>query len=207
MNHKLYLNHKGFEPFNDFSYGWIMAENGLFLAKDNPAFRAVIPVQLSELGVVPIQGYLELKDHIKISFKEAYRAVQFFRFISRTKKTEAYLDITYNQETYAVEFFCPKQYSTGGSVHVEEVYNLPDCLIKIGSFHSHPCEAFHSHGDQQDEIYSDGLHIVAGDLENEIPSFVASLVVKGYRQEVDPKQIIEWGFEFNKDWSDFVQNK
>jgi hypothetical protein len=200
MNHQLYMNTKDFQPLAERKYQYVLAENGLFLLKENDVFTASVQVNPGEFGLLPIEETLKLKSHIKIPFIEIFPVVQFFRWVYDKHKTEAFLFITLDPKESKIGFFCPKQINGNASVHVDDDSDCPEQLLKIGTIHSHPCDAFHSEGDKDDEKYSDGLHIVCGNLRQLVPTFVVSLVVMGHRQRLNPEDVIEWQFDFNKDW-------
>ena len=52
----------------------------------------------------------------------------------------------------------------------------------------------------EDELHGDGIHIVVGNVDEAVPQFSASLVVKGHRKRLDPKQVMELEFGFDPSW-------
>ena len=198
--HEIHLNSKSFEPLQEKRFQYILGANGLFLAKDNAAFRAVVKVEPGpELMLEPMTETLELKD-IKISFFWMYKAVTFFREVYKTHGTEGFLWILLDPESMKVSLWCPPQKNHPGHVHAKSDPDLPtDCLV-MGDIHSHTCKSFHSNGDIEDEKSSDGLHIVVGNLNARIPDFTAGLVVKGRRKKLNPQDVMELDFGFDSDW-------
>jgi len=199
------LNNKDFKPLEEQPYQYILAANGLFLAKENRVFRAVVKVEPGpELGLLPLQETIELKA-IRIPFAWVYRAVQFFRAVYKAHVTEAFLWVVLDPQTNSVSLACPKQKNYVGHVHAEEDPEIPDDLLKIGDIHSHLCGSFHSSGDVEDEKFGDGIHIVVGNLDAPVPDFTASLVVKGCRRRLEPGQVMELEFGFDHGWMRKIQ--
>ncbi|MBI4450286.1 hypothetical protein HY634_04455 [Candidatus Uhrbacteria bacterium] len=187
------------QPLAPKPYAYVLAANGLFLAKENSVFSAVVKVEPEELGLLPLEERIELRAQIRIPFIWVYRAVVFFREVFRRYQAEAFLWIRMRRDTGEITLECPKQANFSGHVHAEPPDDADDVLT-IGTCHGHPCDAFHSDGDVEDETHSDGLHVVIGNLNARIPDFSASLVVRGVRKRLEPSAVMEIGFGFDTKW-------
>ena len=182
------------------NYRYWMASNGMWIVKENDFWKTVLPVDSTEeLDLQPMQRELKLKG-FRLPFQLVSQAVEFFRHVYRASKAEAFLWITQDDETGELGLACPTQTNRPAHVHAEVDDSIPDGHLKVGDVHSHPCSAFHSDGDVEDELHSDGVHIVVGHLERPIPEFAASLVVRGERIELDPAEIMDLSFGFNTEW-------
>lgn len=161
--HPLFLNTESFAPLKDAKYQLILAANGLFQARENAAFRAVVPVappdERATLQVVvsgqtwdvdlgrlqetlqPLQQCLELK--LRVARRDFRRAEDFFREVYRQRRTEAFVFLAYDPATGATGLVCPEQTVDRASVEVDANVQFPDGWLCYGTCHSHPCDAFH----------------------------------------------------------------
>jgi len=196
------LNIADYQPQKRYEY--VLASNGLFLIKSNDVFRAIVPVGPEELKLQPMTETLELIGTIRVPFVWVHRAVEFFREVNRRYRAEAFLLILLDQASDQITLGCPKQDNSLSHVHAEPDSDIPDDLLRIGDIHSHPCTAFHSAGDVEDELGADGIHVVVGNLQLPVPQFTASLVVKGRRKPLAPADVLELDFEFDLAWLDKV---
>lgn len=201
-----------FTPLKDSPRQLILARNGIFLAKENAAFRAIIrqspdagvierlkmhadgrpwEVSLKELqsSLVPLDEHLELK--VRIRQRDSLRAVAFFRRVFLKHRTEAFLYLTVNPDTGETGLHCPVQWNDPASVRVDVDDQMPEGRLRLGSWHSHPCGPFHSGVDEEDEAQSDGLHLVTGHLNRADPETVAALVVWGRRHVLTLDEVVE----------------
>ena len=189
-----------FKPPGDCYY--LVASNGVFLIKENKVFSASVMVD----------ERLDLEEHSEgikwklpnIPCRQVHRAIAFFRHVRELYQSESLLWIYYSpaeQEEY--DLYAPVQKVSDVSVSTEDKTPTPDGWLKIGTMHSHPGEAFHSGGDDEDEKYFDGLHVTIGNLHKIIPDFSCSVVVAGKRFILPTDQILDVDTEIP---SEFINN-
>lgn len=185
------------------NYRYWIASNGAWIVKENDSWKAVLPVNATEeLDLQPLEREVTLKDFF-MPFHLVSRAIAFFRHVANKHNSEAFLWITRDQETGELGLACPTQVNEPAHVRAELDDSCGD-LDKVGDIHSHPCSAFHSDGDIEDERHRDGVHIIAGHLDRMQPEFAATLVVRGERKELDPAKIMDLSFDFDREWLDKI---
>ena len=168
---------------------YLVTKNGVFVCKENQCFTASVEVD----------GRLDLEEHSEgikwklpnIPCRQVHRAIAFFRHIRELYQSESLLWIYYSPAEQKYDLFAPVQEVSSISVSTEDKSPTPDGWLKIGTMHSHPGEAFHSGGDDEDEKYFDGLHITIGNLHKIIPDFSCSVVVAGKRFILPTDQILD----------------
>jgi hypothetical protein len=173
----VYLKDEGFEPPPD-PIHYLVTADGLFLVKDNPAFRSCVRVR----GIRGLQGQRE-----EVQWKLPpvpgallQRAVGLFREVYRRHRSEAIVLLFYDLAAREYEIGVPEQSVAGG--HLNYVPGpTPPGKLRVGTLHSHAgADAFHSPVDHGDEEHDDGLHVTVGNLDG-IFSLACSLVVDGRR--------------------------
>jgi hypothetical protein len=129
----------------------------------------------------------------------------FFLFAFWWHGGEAALLLLYHRIKRRFRWLCPEQavrvyedskgyWHAGSDVEYVQPYALPPGYILFGDAHSHAAlPAYASHLDKSEEHYKDGLHIVAGRLDEAAPDFHADFVIDGRRFNLDPDEIFEKG--------------
>lgn len=103
------------------------------------------------------------------------QAINFFRRALADKNSEAEVIVTQNYETKEHRLFIPTQWVGKGGVR--SLYNpehIAQGWLVIGTIHSH-CDFSprHSGIDEADAKKMDGIHLVIGMLQNELPEYDA----------------------------------
>jgi len=180
---------------------YLVAENGIFICKENQCITASVMVD-ERLGLEEHSEGVKWKLP-KIPCRLVHRAIAFFRHVRELYQSESLLWIYYSPTEEEYDLYAPVQKVSDVSVSTEDKTPTPDGWLRIGTMHSHPCDAFHSSGDDNDEFYFDGLHIVCGNLQKIIPDFSCSVVVSGRRFIQPTDQILDVDTEIP---SEFINN-
>jgi hypothetical protein len=194
----IYLYAKDMELPQTGNY-YVVAGNGSFVHKDTGLVSCFVPVDtiavLPDLKTSPIVA----SGLPRIPAEAVFRTKQFFQEVVRRWKTEAIVLPYFNLETKEYWVEPPAQMLSPCSVR----YHRPKFgyagWLRVATIHSHNnFEAFHSGVDVHDEDDSDGVHITFGDNDKEVFTITASIVVNGYRLQIDPLQILD-GIESDED--------
>lgn len=150
---------KNKEP-QDFPVYYILAQNGFFISKRMPFWRAVVPVETISI-LEPENPSVELFLP-PIPEPLTRDIVRFFAWVYGRYYTEAMITLHYNDEKRGYRIYVPKQKVSGNHIDYDTPENMPDEVL-IGTLHSH-CDmsAFHSEVDRHDEKSFDGIHGVFG---------------------------------------------
>jgi JAB domain-containing protein similar to deubiquitination enzymes len=206
----VYVKDETFRPPADPVY-YLRARDGLYLVKQTPFFRSVIPVPDADAAAVPPlpaapAGLLPQAEEIVPTFPTIppeilAQAQAFFADVARAHGTEAVALLYYDLRAGTYRLIIPRQRVSDTHARYE-VGVTPEGLQRVGTLHSHVGDAaFHSEVDRVDEQADDGLHIVIG-LEGDVPgsrrrldgSLACALVVDGRRRTLAPDTLFgeEW---------------
>lgn len=195
MEIPVYIYEEGVELPTEGMY-YIVAGNGLFLRKDCGLIYTTIPV--STVAFIPDFKPEEGVGHrlAKIPADLLGKIVSFFHRVVQQYTTEAIVLLYYNEESKQYKLLVPEQIVSHGGIKYAQKALTHELdyqgFVPIGTVHSH-CnfDAFHSGVDVHDEEDWDGLHITVGHNDKVAVSVVASVVVNGRRQPIDPETILE----------------
>lgn len=215
----VYAKDKAFHPPPDPVY-YLRARDGLYLVKQTPFFRSVIPVPDAAAPAVPARSLartpareelLPQDEEIVATFpliplEILEQATTFFTEIARAHGTEAVALLYYDLRAGTYRLIAPRQRVTDTHARYE-VGTTPEGLQRVGTLHSHVADvAFHSEADRADEQADDGLHIVVG-LRKDLSdsgggphgSLACALVVDGRRRMLAPETL------FGEGWAGALQ--
>lgn len=171
---------------------YVVAGNGCFVHKDTGLVSCFVPVE--SISVLPD---LELPTTVssglpRMPASAVYRTKKFFQEVVARWKTEAIVLPYFNLETKEYWVEPPDQSLSPCSVRYRRPKFGYAGWLRVATIHSHnDFEAFHSGVDVHDEEDSDGVHITFGDNDKDTFTITASIVVNGYRLQIDPLQILD----------------
>jgi hypothetical protein len=188
-----------FFPENPASY--VLARNGLFLARNHPFFQSAVPVPLSKWPrELAEQTAFMRSNYPKIPQRMVELVVGFFDHVWQQHTSEAMVLLGYDLERKQPTIIIPEQIgivtvnSKGRCMPVGLDYVMPtltgESTLIFGSIHSHGDGlAFSSDLDKADE--RSGLHIVVGRLDQEPPSICCQACVDGHRFYVPHLDVLQ----------------
>jgi proteasome lid subunit RPN8/RPN11 len=185
------------------NYAFYLAQDGrIYLRKENFLYSAILPVDAKKLRLSSLKENIELRIKKKIPYGDVKRIEALACAVEQRYKKEILIIPMFHPGKENYRFFIPHQTAAAAYVRSEEPILEQDGYVPIGSIHSHVnCSAFHSAGDIEDERNnSSGVHMTVGDLDKENPTWVASLVVNGKRQKLDPEDILEFSIDYPEEW-------
>lgn len=168
-------------------YAYLIGKDGFYIKKENKFFKSLAKIE-SIPGMTEIKEYCSLNEIEKVPYELIQKTIVFFRKIYDKYKSEAVVLLLHDENGWSLHVPTQKVASTSLSYDVaSENFNGK---ILAGSIHSHAdFSAFHSGGDSADEAGFDGIHVTIGNV-NSSCSISCSIVVNGFRQMVDAKDII-----------------
>lgn len=173
---------------------FLVAGNGIWLHKDMPNFRGVVPVKnISMLDDLNASNFVECKLP-KIPERHVWRIKQFFKRVVEELNSEACTILYFNRSENDWKIQVPEQKVSRGGVGYRRtgVTHIIPGYIPVGTIHSHcDFDAFHSGIDKGDEETFDGLHITFGHNDKKDFTITASIVMNGYRSSIDPLHVLE----------------
>ena len=194
----IFLKTKNFEEPPAQLY-YLVAANGLFLVKKTALFTSINPCS-GVAGLEPQQSALALRfGRIPRSIMESVYG--FFDWAWRSWSSEAILFLYYSPEKGHLMLDAPPQtiylYRRAGHWHPEgrvsyETLPRPAGYVKLGDVHSHAdLPPFFSAQDDRDDR-EEGLKIVMGRLNRELPELAVSFVIGGqHRFALRPEDAVE----------------
>jgi len=200
--------HDGNTEFPDDKLLYIVTKYGTFLRKDLGTVRSCTKVDT-------ISFLKELKPYAELKIPQIQGSIfaiglGFLGWIYNTYQTEGGMLIYYNSKTKEYLLHAPVQEVSYGGVHWDNRSEpISKGFIRMGTIHSHAdMAAFHSGIDIDDEKSFDGLHITVGNLGEEIPSLVASIVVNGTRFPIKKENIQKYlGIKVVSDKNEIVNQE
>ena len=184
-------------PLPDGAVYYVVAAEGVFLARRNHLFESVTKVDR-------VAGLESQAPVLNLYFQKVPRALLervygFFQFVHQRWEGEAVVLLYYSPELgFAVEVPPQKLFRyqtlfgwrTEGRVEYGQVARPPG-YVKLGDIHSHAdMPAYFSMTDDRDDA-EDGLRIVIGSVNRSFPDVRASFVTGGYRFKLDAEDVLE----------------
>jgi hypothetical protein len=169
---------------------YVVAANGIFLHKDNGLFRGLVKVDgvsyLEEITKPTIKSNLPL-----LPSSLTTKIKKFFQVIVAKYDAESCTVLYFNKDTRDFKVVVPEQRVSKGSVQYRREGEI-NGYLPVGTIHSH-CDfsAFHSGTDISDEDSFDGLHCTFGHNDKLEFSITASLVMNGFRVQIDPLTVLD----------------
>lgn len=187
----VHIYQEGMELPEEGTY-YVVAGNGCFLHKDTGLVSCFVPVEsiavLPDLDRSPTVG----SRIPKIPARDVYRTKHFFEEVVKKWKTEAIVVPLLNKAKGEYIIEPPHQSVSPCGVQYLRPTAGEQGFLRIGTIHSHSdFGAFHSGVDVGDEDDWDGIHVTFGDNNKEVFSIATSIVVNGYRLQIDPMRILE----------------
>jgi len=168
---------------------YIVTKKGTFLRKNLGTITSCTKVDNISF-LKELEPYAELKIP-QMNKGILSTSLGFLKWVYDVHSTEGGLIIYYNSKTREYVINAPVQEVSFGGVHWDnrkEPY--PKGFIRMGTIHSHAnMSAFHSGTDIEDEHSFDGLHLTVGNLGENIPTLVASIVANGTRFPIKEENI------------------
>ena len=175
----------------DESCYYLLTSSGLFIGRNQPFMRSLVPSRNWPGELEPQKASLTLR-YPKVPADLLGRIVGFFWTVAQRHGAEAAVLLAFNEATGQITPIVPDQTGTIGcgwhgepypiGLHYEIPIQLDDGLRIIGDIHSHAFEpAYASSIDVHDEVYRPGLHVVAGRLDRDPPEWHVEYVVDGTR--------------------------
>jgi hypothetical protein len=185
MDIPIYRAGEDIPPNQQFYY--LLGKEGVFLHKTTHFYAATIKVDgIGGLGKVKEQLALT-SSFRKIPWEVIKEALTFFRAVYAKHKAEGIVLLGYDKAEERW-FLIPVEQEVQGA-HVD--YKVNGSKGAVGTIHSHPSfGAFYSGTDDHDDDQFDGIHIVLGQITEEIPKIEVSAVVNGNRFTFKPDQVI-----------------
>lgn len=164
---------------------YLLARDGLFLCRNHIWFKSCAPAKTGPSELAEQKSFCQV-DYPKIPRALIEKAVGFFYKIHQDKDgAESALILVWNLIAKQVEFICPEQKVSWGSVKYD-IPNLPPHLILLGDLHSHgTMDPNPSMMDEGDELHRPGLHFIVGDINHEPPNICCMAVVDGSRFRIN----------------------
>lgn len=162
---------------------YVVARNGLFLAKREWWVEAVLPV--NKIAVLEDQETTARFLMPNLPAHVFDKALKVARRIFEISGSEVCLLLHYSDQT-GYELTVPCQSVSHGHVKYDAKEILPGHL-SVGTIHSHgSLKAYHSSTDHEDEFHWDGVHVTIGDMDDfPLFSLSAEMVVSGNRFPID----------------------
>jgi len=175
---------------------FVIAGNGCWMHKDTGLCKCFIPVdRISFLD--DLKADLKLEFNLpKIPLDLVWQIKQFFKIVFDNFSSESEVNLLFNKKENNFKIHVPEQTVSHTSVKykrwsLNQSGDLKDYLF-VGTFHSHSdFDSFHSHTDVQDETHLDGVHFTFGNNDKQEFSITASIVINGFRKEVDPLNFLQ----------------
>lgn len=163
-------------------------------------------------GMEEFGGEVGLKLHAPRILRDQLLQVEaFFRAVYAEHCGEAVCFLYFSPHNGGIwRFVAPEQEVSGGGLSWEAPGPPPNGWYNAGSFHSHGrMSAFHSGGDDDDELDWEGVHVTIGRITAPHPEYAASVVLGGTRLKVAIEDLIEpaEAVEFPAQWLGQVRRR
>jgi proteasome lid subunit RPN8/RPN11 len=193
--------HEGAAAPDDEEFYYLIAQTGLYVGRNTPLLRSLVPARQWPRELVAQQPFLKLRCP-RITAELIERIVGFFWIIARRHGAEAAVLLALDEQQRRIVPIVPRQVSTVGRTYfghrypIRLQYDTPPLtrsrLKIIGDVHSHVFDAaYASSVDVSDEVHRPGLHLVAGRVNLDPPDWHAEYVVDGTRFTVEPHAVME----------------
>ncbi len=177
---------------------YLLSRDGLFIGRNQPLMRSLVPAPNWPRELHPQQPFLQLT-YPKVSADLLADIVGFFWTVANRFGAEAAVLLGYDGTS--ITPIVPDQTGTiawgysGRPYPIGLHYDIPvelDGFRVIGDFHSHAFDpAYASSIDMKDERYRPGLHVVAGRLDSDPPDWHIEYVVDGSRFPITPESVLD----------------
>lgn len=162
---------------------YITARDGTYLHRKTVLGRGIVRTYKTpkKLAAVGFSNGQFIWDATTIPANIYAQAVDFFRRVWRTHKTEAEVLITKSIATNEYRLFVPTQRVSHGGVY--SIYNpthIANGWLVVGTFHSH-CNfsPYHSSTDESDARDMDGIHGTIGYVDRDTPEMALMVALNG----------------------------
>ena len=202
MSFEIFMKTPGMElpPLAPGEFRYVLGRDGLSLERATAMYTSSVKVD----GPIPFLD--DNPQHCQlhcgpIPSEMLSRMVGFFQAAYQMHGGEAALVLLYYPETGRFAWHCPKQmirmYLWWNKLHAEDSVEydnpltLPEGAVHFGDAHSHLGPPTPSLVDQKDEAHLDGLHIIAGYVNSQRPSYHLDFCIDGHRFKVPTDAIFE----------------
>jgi len=163
---------------------YVIGKDGFYLRKQSTLFDAIVKVDT-------IPDFEGMKESLtwtapKLPYSLIEEALEFFRVVYDQYEAEAIVMLSLNNEIW--QNTVPEQ--RVGRANLD--YQTPKIEGLAGTIHSHGnMDAFFSDTDHKDVAGFDGVHIVLGKIDRNVPRIKAGVYVNGRLFEFKPEELIE----------------
>ena len=181
------------------SMRYVVAENGVFLERHTELYRTSARVDDWVAGLAAHREGCDLLCP-EIPGEMVASMLTFFRWAFELHGGEAALVLLFDVLNKRFVWYCPEQrvrmweswsgkWYTASDIKYTDPTELPPGHVVFGDAHSHgDLAAYASATDQRDEEFKDGLHIIAGHVDSDRPSFWIDFVMDGQRFGIMPDE-------------------
>lgn len=180
---------------------YVVAENGIFLERRTELYSTTCRVDRCVAGLDDHREGCRL-DAPSLPPNALEEMVGFFRWAFERHGGEAALILLYDPEKRVFSWHCPWQrvelweswsgkWYASSRIEYTDPHVLPPGHVVFGDAHSHADQPAYASGvDRDDELFKDGLHIIAGRVHRDEPEFHVDFVMDGQRFSVDPDVVL-----------------
>ena len=221
MNIPLYVKTDPQMPRPEDPEYFLYTRDGAFLCRNHAFFASDVPVATAPNWLAAHQAQCQVS-FPKVPTTKLEYIVGFFHRIYELHGSEAIVLLLWDLKQKRYRIVVPPQNATvweaasGRRSALDVAYEVPGklppgCLV-AASIHSHADgQAYSSWTDQKDEEHRDGVHVVCGHIERDVPEFHLEVAVDGHRFKLKFAQFFE-GFRTRRtivpqEWIDQVQCK
>ncbi|MEK7498673.1 MAG: Mov34/MPN/PAD-1 family protein [Patescibacteria group bacterium] len=178
-------------PHPETPFYYIIAQNGIFMYKENPFWQTVVPLNgISTLKSESPRFTFQLP---KLTKQIVSSMVRFFASLSQKHDVETIVLLLWDAEKHKYALITPHQIVSSDTIERYEIPRFEYPIHLIGTFHSHSkYPAFHSKTDHRDESFMDGVHGTFGSFRGSTNTFTLSIqaVINNTRFDCDPMEIL-----------------
>ncbi|MDD5598633.1 MAG: hypothetical protein PHV82_11865 [Victivallaceae bacterium] len=175
---------KAGQPMPESDPAYVIGRNGFYLRKTSRLYESLAKIEAIP-DFEPVTERLNWTAP-KLPYALLEEALDFFRAVYDRYEAEAILLLTLNDERW--QNVVPEQEVSGAKLD----YQLPKITGLAGTIHSHGnMDAFFSGTDHQDVAGFDGIHIVLGKIDRNLPRIKAGVYANGRLFEFEPEDLID----------------
>jgi hypothetical protein len=186
---------KKFIPRPSDTFVQLIGNNGTFIFKEGPFYRAVVKMPKTA-DLAELEEYCQLKV-ARVDLDLFMKIEDFFVRVYAKHKSEAIVLLYVSIEKNTWRARVPEQVVSGASAKYE-LKEIPMSFesegtkfFLFGSIHSHGCmTAFHSGTDNADECHFDGLHVTIGNVDKSERSYAARYMIHGSEFTTNIKEVV-----------------
>ncbi|MBI5420810.1 MAG: Mov34/MPN/PAD-1 family protein [Parcubacteria group bacterium] len=182
----------GSAPQPETPFYYVVAQNGIFMHKESPFWRATVP--LDGISILEPQSPTLTLLLPKIPKKLVEEVIHFFASLSHKHNVEAIVLLLWDTAEHRYTLLAPHQIVSSERIKRYDIPRQKYPLCIVGTFHSHARHpAFHSKTDCRDEESMDGIHGTFGSFRGLGNLFSVSInaVVNGTRFDCNPMDLLE----------------